>query len=214
MFDAQGNVQHTTWRCCQLQKQWIVNHPVFKSIQKNKTITHYLSEYKLNKPDYYCLLDDISLLRPLSNPAMYNDEPRLADYVQLPCRLWVPEYFYPQLNGMPCSKSECNGTGSRQRWNAHGVRVTHGIYSAEYLYYCDYKCRLYEQTYNGVNEQSIAKLPVTVRLQFNYFLTDDEGATLDLLNLIRSARISGSSFDALYKQFIETRHDRMHSTIM
>ena len=88
-----SNVQHTTWRCSQLQKQWTVNHPVFKSIQKNKTITNYLSEQKLNKPDYYCLLDDISLLRPLSNPAIYNDEPQLADYVQLLCRLWVPEYF-------------------------------------------------------------------------------------------------------------------------
>ena len=45
-----SNVQHTTWRRSQLQKQWIVNHPVFNSIQKNKTIAHYLSEYKLDKP--------------------------------------------------------------------------------------------------------------------------------------------------------------------
>ena len=65
---------------------------------------------------------------------------------------------------MSCSKSGYNGTGSRQRWNAHGVGVVHSIHSAEYLYYCDYKCRLCNQTYNGVNEQSLAKLPVTVRL--------------------------------------------------
>ena len=168
---------HKPQRCSELQYQWITQHPAYNAIKKGKTILDYIS----NNP-IWLNTSDPTLLLPNVMPSMITlCKPLLIDYVQLPTRLWVPDFYYPHhvKYGMPCCNSNCTGVGTRQRWNSHGPRVIHNINSAEYLYYWEYKCTTCDTRYTGVDSRVLAKLPVSVQAQFTYFLTDEEGVSTD-----------------------------------
>ncbi len=207
-----GNTSTKATRCSELQYEWITQHPAYIAIKKGKTILDYVSHNPI-----WLNTSDPTLLIPCVMPSMKSlCKPLLIDYVQLPTRLWVPDFYYPHhvKYGMPCCNNHCTGVGTRQRWSSHGPRVIHNINSAEYLYYWEYKCTTCDTRYSGVDNRVLAKLPISIQAQFTYFLTDEEGVTTDLLHWIQRARVSGSSLKALRQCMVEARYDRLHTTIV
>ena len=114
--------RHGGLSCSTLQHEWQTTHPVYLAIQNGDTVNNYLSNLRLDRQLHH-LLGDLSELVPpsASMPSLHKNEPNVKDYVQLPCHIWAPDYFYPHLVPcMPCSTPDCKGRATRQRWNPNG----------------------------------------------------------------------------------------------
>ncbi len=96
-----------------LQDEWLRRHPVYNSVQRNSDIKSLIRSLTHAS----ALMHNPGWLMPSSMPSLHSAQPKLIDYVQLPVYLWIPEYTFPHLvPAMPCAN--CNGFGTRQRWNA------------------------------------------------------------------------------------------------
>jgi hypothetical protein len=182
---------------------------VFRAVQKSATIHDYLQQHP-GVP-----IVDPAWLLPPNMPSLFESRPTLIHYVQLPTYLWIPEFFFPHLvPAVPCPSDKCPGFGTRQRWNSGGPRVVHDVGHAVYLHYWEYKCKVCAKTFKGIDDGVLRKLPMPVQAQFPFHLTAEEGVTLPLLHRITSARMMGSSLNALRQELMEARHWRMHRTIV
>ena len=166
---------------------------------------------------YHNMLGDLSELvppAPTFTPSLYNSEPRVIDYVQLPCHIWVPEFFYPHLvSYIPCISVKCSGHATRQRWNPSGPRVVHGIHSAVYLLCWQYRCHTCNTLFAGWDNDALAKLPPAVRARFRFVLTHKSAITKELHQRVIDARVHGGSLKQLVNELTRNRHNRMHETI-
>ena len=195
-----------------MQLQWINDHPVVKSI---KLATSIRDIYKHIKPEHYYMINgpDPSWLLPINDPITHHIKPCLSDYVQLPCYIWVPEYFYPELvTNMPCNK--CSSFGTRQRWTSNGPRLIHGIEHSVFLYYFEYQCRSCKTVYKSIDRNVRNKLHHKVQLKYPFYTTANTGVTNQLLRRIQSARAANNtSLKSLYKEMRELRYERMYTAI-
>jgi hypothetical protein len=196
-------------QCSALQHQWYTSHPIYNAIRSGQTINTFLAGSGIAR-QYYGMLGDLSALVPASLPSLFYSELRLIDYVQLPCYIWVPEFFYPHLVPlMPCPASKCNGKATRQRWNPNGPRVVHGIHSAAYLLCWQYMCLECGTVFAVWDDDLLSKLPLAVQGCFRFVLTHKAAVTMELHQRIIDARVHGGSLRQLERELNRNRHTRM-----
>jgi len=189
--------------------EWQISHPIFLSVGNSKyqNINDFIRINKIHSN----LIGDLSVLTPAPLASIFSREaPKLKDYVQLPLHLWVPDFFMPELVPfMPCFHAGCNNITTRQRWKKGGPRVIHDIDHAIYLHRQDYRCSIHGE-FSGTNNDSISRLPSLARQRFIYVLSREDGITINLANRIANARLIASSFNALRKELVTLRYERMY----
>ena len=202
--------------CSPLQHAWQTQHPIYCAIQHGKNIRDFLNTCGIASK-YYDMLGDLSELRPPSTAllSMHDAPPKASDYVQLPCHIWAPDFFYPHLVlYMPCAAPKCDGRATRQRWNPNGARVVHDVHSAAYLRCWQYKCLKCNVTFAGWDESVLAKLNPAVRTRFRFVLTHEGAITQELHQRIIDTRVHGGSLKQLQNELNRNRHTRMHETLI
>ena len=198
-----------------MQAEWQTTHPVYLAIKQGLTVNNYLTNF----PEHlHHLLGDLSELVPpsASMPSLYKTEPNVKDYLQLPCTIWAPDYFYPHLvTAMPCCIPNCKGSATRQRWNPN-PRLVHGVQSALYLRTFQYKCqsRTCGKEFAGWDEGVLPKLIPEVAARFRFVFTHRLAVTTELHRRIIDSRVQGGSLQQLQKELNRNRHTRMHETII
>lgn len=216
-YDISNHGYGKQYRCSDLQKDWQLTHPFFLAIKSKSTLASFVAS--LNIPLAFAQLMDFSLIlpTPLHLLPRFPKLPQLRDYCQLPFKLWVPEWYFPDLvSHMPCphniNGSPCHHVTKRHRWRSGGPRVVHGLNHSMYIHTWDYTCP-HHRDFSGFNPQSISRLPPIVRDSFEYVFDSQDGVTLELHSLIEQARMSCTSFTSLRKRLIENRHNKMYQHI-